>query len=102
MIRDMRNSPALLAGTLNLIDAMLQSRAGPAYEGQLALMTIWAESVKMAEAREEGAAEMTEEAVRRIPHQWDMLSGHSTRTRIMQLIREDIQKIKRERQEDME
>lgn len=102
MIRTMRNSPSLLEGTLALIDAMLQSRAGPAFEGQISFLTIWAECIRMTEAREEGVDEIIRGALGRIQGQWDMISGNSTRARIMEMAQEDIAKLKRERQRNLE
>ena len=99
MVRDMESSDSLLQGTLTLLRAMLANDRGPTFEGQVALVTIWSEAVRMAETNQEGATEIIQRALGGVQGNWDMVSGPGTRARIIAMVREDVEKIRRERQD---
>ena len=100
MVEEMRDSPALLAGTRILLQAMHESYEGmgPIWEGTLTLMTVWSEAIRLSADPEE-AVEVVKAALRRNLHVWDFQSGWNSRARILRLVRENMEEIKKEREE---
>ena len=98
MVEQMRDSPALLSGTRLMLQALHETHEGmgPIWEGTLTFMTVWSEAIAMAQAGQEGAVEVLKTALNRNLHIWDFQSGPGSRARIQRLVREDVEKIKRE------
>ena len=97
----MRDSPALLTGTRVLLQAMTETHEGmgPIWEGTLTLMTVWSEAIRLSQADPEEAVEVVKAALTRNLHVWDFQSGPGSRARIQRLVREDVDKIRKEREE---
>ena len=97
MVGSMLQSDQLVDGTLTFLKAIAEN-GGPIFEAATSLMTVWAESVKMAEQGEDGAYELVKEALV-IQGGWDVIVGPSTRRRVMQMVQEKVEKIKEDRDE---